>query len=220
MFRWKIAVIVLGGILAFKGFQEWMVSRGTTQEPQSVELVELEKNSDITNNHLKIGAHQGLYPASVSECETDSEDDEATAESKVNHTYYPIISNEHPFLKQIDDVINQYGDVDSVPDEEWPELESFSVLVKTRKFKTFGDIPDDWEDAKSVQGLVINRISSLDDEEAELIKSSFPSLDLEKVLILEEGRKPSSTAKAGGMMGGGGIVILAGLGWLIVSRKK
>ncbi|MBN2685315.1 MAG: hypothetical protein JXR40_08545 [Pontiellaceae bacterium] len=219
MFRWKIALIVAGGALAFTGFQEWLVSRGTTQEPQRVELVDLEKNSDITNNHLKIGAHQALYSECVFNYKKES-GKELSDDSKINHAYYPILSNENILWQQTDDVIEQYGDVDSVPDDEWPELDSFSVLVKTRKFRTYADILGTIEDAESVQGLVINRISSLDDEEAELIKSAFPSLDLEKVLILEEGRKPSSNLKAGGMMGGGGILILAGLGWLIVSRKK
>jgi len=221
MFRLKIVIIVVGAFLAFDGFKEWKVSRGTSTKPDAVELSELEKSPDISNNHLKVGDHIAIYSDCVYQYEVkDGETGEPTSEAKVYHTYYPIISHDHPHIREIDDMVEKYGDVDKIPDAEWPELEKFTVLVKTGKFKTLGDIPDEWKNFESLQGLVINRIHSLSGEEKDLVQSSFPTLDLEKLLIIEEGRVPSSGLKSGILMGGGAILILVGLGLFFVPSKK
>ena len=91
-----------------------------------------------------------------------------------------------------------------------PTIKEFKVLVKTNKFKTIGGIPDDFPLEPSLQGLVINRIHSLGKDEKNLIQQSFPQLDLTKVLILEEGRKPTSSLLALGMVLGGIVVAASG----------
>jgi hypothetical protein len=68
----------------------------------------------------------------------------------------------------------------------------------------------------SVKGLVINRIDSLDSEEEKLIKENFPSLDIDKVLILEQDRTPASLFKSMGMMAGGMLLALVGVGLFFV----
>ena len=221
MFRLKIVLIVLGGFVAFWGSQEWMVSRGASAKPQVIELVELEKNPTISNNHLEIGSHTALYPVCVYEYQMKKGDTgDPTAKTKVNHTYYPIISNDHPYLQQLKTLKQKYGHLDKVPDKEWPELNKFTVLVKTRSYKTVGSIPIDWVEEQKIQGLVINRIHSLKGKERDLVQRSFPKMNLDKILILEAGRKPASIAKSGGIMAGGVLMILAGVGSFFMGARK
>jgi len=112
---------------------------------------------------------------------------------------------------------SEYGGLENVPDSvPNPEIEHFAALVKTKRFKTVGSIPDDLEDETSVQGLVINRIKSLKGEEAKLIEETFPEIDLDKVLLLEHNRKPASLTKSLGMTFGGALLTLIGIGLFFV----
>lgn len=205
MVRIKLAMVALGGFIAFMGFQEFHVSQGATVEPAKVSLADLEAGKVPDNSHLEIGSHIALYGASIYEYEQSKyETGEPGSNAKVNHCYYPIFSTEHPLF---------------AVEEPTAGDDDFAVLVKTKAFKTVGSIPDGGPTVASVQGLVINRISSLDSEEKDLVKQSFPRANLDKVLILEQGRTPASFAKSGGMLGGGVLLSLVGIGMFFVGRK-
>lgn len=212
-----LALLIGGCVLAFFGVQEYRVSMGTSAEPEMLNLHELETGSEISNNHVKVGAHVAVFGACVYEYEESSfggMDDN----SKVTHLYYPIISDEHEFFAAIDRLAEKYGDPFNAPDSEWPDIDDFAVLVKTKRFPTIGSIPDGLQDEGEVQGLVVNRISSLDAEEKGLVQQSFPRLDLNKVLILEQDRHPASLAKSLGMIAGGALMVLIAIGSFFVGR--
>jgi hypothetical protein len=173
---------------------EWRVGSTSTAEPLPVELAKLESGSVPENNHLKIGPHTACYFATVYTYTTSKKTRQRpNANTKVDYSFYPILSPAHPYVKQIQKLETKYGDLDKVPDEEFPDLSDFKVLVKTTRFRKVGDIPDDGLHTEgAVQGLVINRISSLNSEEQNLIKRDFPDIDFNKILILDEGRRPSS----------------------------
>jgi hypothetical protein len=205
MFRIKLAMIIGGGFIAFMGFEEFKVSSGATAEAETVSLVDLEAGEVPENAHLAIGEHIALYGAAVYEYEQrDGETGEPGPNAKVNHCYFPIFSTEHPLF---------------AVEEETADDDNFAVLVKTNAFSTIGAIPDDFSTVASVKGLVINRIESLDEEETNLVKQSFPDADLDNVLIIEQNREPASVAKSGGMMGGGALLSLVGLGLFFVGKK-
>ena len=138
----------------------------------------------------------------------------------MNFAYYPIISDSHPFFMKLTLLVAQYGDIDRIPDKAFPNVDNFTVLIKTERFDTVGSIPKDWKEEKSVTGLVINKIKKLDGKERELMNQSFPKVDLDKVLILEEGRTPTSSVAALGMIVGGVVLIIAGLLMLVGAGKK
>ncbi|MEO0794408.1 MAG: hypothetical protein AAFX93_04575 [Verrucomicrobiota bacterium] len=218
MFRLKIILIAVGGVLAFLGFEEFQVSQKTSDTASDVELLAIEKSQELENNYIRVGKHWAIYPGSIYEYQADkNETGEPSNSAKVNYTYYPIISNDHPYNVAIDGLIAKYGDPSLIPEGEYPTFGQFFVLVKSKKFKTIGAIPDIWGDEESVQGLVVNRINELDNEELGLLKQSFPLVDMNKVLILEEGREPSSAGKSIGMMAGGVVLALFGL-FLMIPR--
>ncbi len=66
-------------------------------------------------------------------------------------------------------------------------------------------------------GMVINRIASLGSEEKKFLHESYPGVDFDKCLIIEEGRKPSSADAITAYNGGGVLLLLGGIG-LIVKR--
>lgn len=220
MFRFKLILIGIGIALGYYGYEEFTVSQHASIAAAEVELATLEASTELENHHIKIGAHWAVYPGCIYEYQMEKyETGEPTASTKVTLTYYPIISNTHPYLTAIDTLTAQFGNLESIPDEQWPEFKQFTVLVKSERFNTLGSIPEDWLEEGSLQGLVINRIESLDSEEAGLLRESFPHIDLDNVLIVEEGRSPSSQKKSVGMMAGGGVLILAGI-FLLIKRSE
>jgi hypothetical protein len=213
MARLAVLLIVGGGFLSFMGGQEFLVSRGASSEPAAVELASLEAGEAAPNNHLRVGEHIALYPACVYSYQTKKHvagDPEMSA--KVNYCFYPIISREHEFIRGL---IDQKEKPEGPGAVAVPTIRQFAVLVKTRQFKTIGAIPSDIGTVPSVQGLVINQIDSLDGEEEKLIKENFPQLNVDKVLILEEGRRPASLAKSLGMVAGGVVLVIGGLALLV-----
>ena len=221
MFRLKIAAIVGGAMLAFFGIQEYLVSMGTSVEPVDVNLANIEDGLAGENKHLRIGEHTAVYGGCVYQYRMGKyESGDPKPSTPVKYTYYPIISDQHAFYDRLGELADQYGSLDNIPDSEWPTIDDFSVLVKTHRFKTIASIPEGFGAEDTVQGLVINMIGGLDSEEKGLLRETFPTADLDKVLIVEDGRKPASLGKSLGMTAGGGILALLGVGGFILGRGQ
>jgi len=221
MFRLKILAVVGGAMLAFFGIQEFRVSQGTSVEPIEVELVDIETGKASENNHVRLGEHFAIYPGSVYQYRQGKyETGEPKPSASVDYTYYPVISADHRFFEELGQLAEKYGTLDAVPDAEWPEIGSFSVLVKTKRFKTIRSIPESMNSEESVQGLVVNLIGGLDSKEESLLRESFPTIDVNEILIIEDGRKPASLAKSLGMAGGGIAITLLGVGGFLFGRSE
>jgi hypothetical protein len=216
-----IILIIAGGAVIFFGVRDYMLVSGSSQEPLEIDLADLENDTPVDNNHIKIGPHYALYAGCIFEYEKDQwSSDEYSILTEVNHIYYPIISENHQYFIQLAELAAEYGDIDDIPDDLWPEIEDFSVLVKSTDFDTVGDIPETWSYEEEVQGVVINKIKSLDSEEKNLLRESFPIADLDTVLLLDKGREPGSSVLPLLMVGGGVILIGIGIGIIVKQTKK
>jgi hypothetical protein len=213
MGRILILLMLGGGFLSWYGYEEYTVGQGASAEAEAVELVDLEAGNVPDNNHLRIGPHLRVYGGSVFQYEKDrNRSGGPQGGDKVEYTYYPIISFEHSFVLQLLDLEEKYGDLERVPDEEWPnDIGEVAVLVKSKKFKTVNQIPEEMKDEAHIQGLVINSIDDFSSEELRLLRQSFPSANFNTVLILEEDRKPSSIVTALTEIAGGVGLILLGI---------
>ena len=221
MLRVVLALIGLGGVLAFIGYQEYKVSEGTSKDPVPVSIVKLEFGVDLPNNHIEVGEHAAIYDALIYEYEQSFSDPTGDdPKTKVNFVYYPIVSQSHPLAEKLESLSKR--DPDSIRDEEYEALgkEKFKVLVRTGRYDKVGDLPQGGvARLDKVSGMVVNEISSVGWEEQNLLRQAFPDIDFKNILILQEGRKPSSPAASFGMMGGGGALMLVGLGLMFVSKS-
>ena len=221
--RFVLILVAVGGFLIYMGVQEYRVSGGAPSEPEEVDLAEIEKGTVPENTYLKIKDHFAIYDATVySYRASKSEQGNPPTSTSVNYSFHPIISTSHSYVTgvtKLRELATKQNGPENIQDFEIPELKEFAVIVKTEKFETIGDIPETMLPEESIEGLVINKIDSLDKEEKELLKQSFPDANLDKVLILEDGRKPAPMIKWLGMIGGGVLLILVGVGILFRSRS-
>ncbi len=75
--------------------------------------------------------------------------------------------------------------------------------------------------AGQVQGLVINKISSLGREERRLLSETYPGADFSKVWIVQNGRSTWSPWAVMGMLGGGGFTVLGVLAaWASEAQRR
>lgn len=213
-----VALFVLFGIgAASYGWTEWTASRDAAAEPVEVDLAKLENGESPPNPHVRIGPHIACYYSTIGEFKTDKRRGKrrADATTRLTHCFYPIISPAHPFVQKLNDLAEKHGGLDKIPDdEELPPINQFAVVVKTDRFKKFGDIPDvPQRREEQIQGLVINTIRPLGAKEKNLLKEEFSNMDFSKVLVVEEARRPSSWAWCATFQYGG--VALIGVGLLL-----
>jgi len=217
LLRLWIAIFVGGAVLIYYGVREARLASGASKDPVSVELSALEKGGALTDTHIVVGKHLRLFPAAIFSYQGTGE---PQPHHSVDYTYYPVISPEHPFLVELARLEQKFGDLDKLPDDQWPELKSFRMLVKTTAFSTVGMIPGDIVPGERVQGLVINSVDSLDSEERGLLLQSFPGMNLDNVIIVEMGRKPSSAAGAGALVLLGVLLCASGVVIPLTIHKK
>lgn len=217
MIRFILVVMGLGGFLIFKAYQDFTIASGSTTQPEAIALATLEDAGAVENNHIEIGPHVQVFPELIYSYKAKGSVNDST---RVEYAYYPIISKDDPFVAKLDAIEARYGDDGDVPDEEWPTLETITVLVKTTRFKTVGALPEGLGSAESVRGMVISEIEPLDSEESALITSSFPSVDPQKVIILEERRKPQSMGFLAGEAAAGVALFFAPLAFFLWRRRR
>jgi len=214
-----IALLVGAIGLFVGGLRAYRIGVGSSSVATKMELADLEKSPNLTNNHLELGPHVRLFDGAVYEYETVS-GAKPDRKTKVTRCYYPIVSQSHPFRAAWQKLIRKYGKAENVPANAYPAIQEFSVLVKTFKFKTIGAIPSEPQDSRAIKGLVVNAGESLGSQEKELIRESYPHVDFDKVLILQEGATPTPVSTAIAMMAGGGVCALAFLVLVVIIVKK
>jgi hypothetical protein len=173
------------------GASEADVSKGTTAEPQEVDLAQFEAGQEVTNGHMKFGPHVACYYGSFySYLGEKDEKGPPGPDTSLSEYYYPIISEQHPAAQEL---VAEYGSLEEVPlDAELPDVETFRVLVKAHRFDKLRDLPvEQVARLPSLQGLVVNRVDKLAGEELRILRSNFPSADFDTVLLVEEGRTPT-----------------------------
>lgn len=211
-------LLFFGVVAGVHGIQEYTVGRECSEAPVLASLAELEKGAACPNCHLRLGTHIAVYPGSIFSYKgRRGEDPSPTAE--VTYAYYPIISDENPFITKLRELSKHHGGTGKVPKTEFPKVCNAAVLVKTKRFICVAVVPDRWKREAGVRGLVVNRIETLGSQERNLLQGSFPGLDLDKVLILEEGRAPSSFVYCSGMVALGVALLIGGVAALLAQRR-
>ena len=95
-----------------------------------------------------------------------------------------------------------------------------AILVKTKQFKTVGAIPYESKKFGPVQGMIINEIHPIEGEERKFLLTAFPKMDVDKILILDAGRAPTSAAAYLGLLAGELALVITGVGVLVVQNRQ
>ena len=138
---------------------------------------------------------------------------------------YPVLSPEHAYKTRIRELTNPEADAPALlrfaPGSPLlPHPERVAMFVKTDRFATVGSLPSGTADEAGVEGLLIDGWNP-GGGAGESLARRFPDLRLDRVLVLSEGRRPTSTVASVGILLGGIVVAAAGLaGFAFVRRRR
>lgn len=214
--RVRIIAIAAGAAFCWYGVQEFQLGLNSTPEPAEVDLATLEAGEPAPQNHLRLGRHLALYDSAVYSI---SEHDKDKPNPAVKFAIYAVVSESHPYGNVLKQLLAQPADEPLAIEAKPGGVDRVAVLVKTKRFKSVAEMPQEPGAETAVQGLAINQIHSLSDEEAQLVREVVPGIELEQVVILEEGRKPKSHLQSLGIAAGGAFCLLLGLWSFLMERS-
>ena len=99
-------------------------------------------------------------------------------------------------------------------DAPMPPLRELHVIVKLTDVETDEDLSAKGK-LDALQGLVINEVDPLEDDQIEVLEQSYPGIEFSKCWVLEAGREPQGIGSTLLFVGGGALAILVGLASLI-----
>jgi hypothetical protein len=223
--------IFLGVVLFLNALRLSSRSAGASADPVPTSLGDLEDGKPPPDRHVKIGPHVAVYGAGVPVMERRREGRARRVREELAYVVYPIVSREHPYLTRMRE--RREPEPAALPGLELPSLdlpplrgsalpapERFAVLVRTDRFVDEDSVPNGTVDATSVTGLLVDypwdRGGAID----RAIRERYPDLDPGRVLVLEDGVGPTSTASGAGMMLGGIALAAGGLAGLMFLWRR
>ncbi|MCA9794547.1 MAG: hypothetical protein KC910_22220 [Candidatus Eremiobacteraeota bacterium] len=206
MLRLILIIFVGAGMLIFHGVSEYKLAKGVSTTPETISLQELEKGVP-DNPYRTIEEHVPMGAGSIYYGDRDSD--------SIDYAYYPIFTD-----AEIGEAVEKLapkhgGDTDQITYAEAFTVLTPHVIVKTKRWHTkaaLGKAIDDDKFPTKLTGMVINKVDSLSGDERRLLKENFAKLNVDQCVIFEEGRKPSSSSYAFGVMAAGSLLGLLGLG--------
>ena len=200
----KLLIMFFALVVAYMGVQELTLFLKAPDAPVEVALKDIEAKGEAPENWLTLSADLAVYDSIVYSYMGKEGDPEAS----IMYAYYPLLPIDHPYFLNIIKMSDKYEEGDEIAPEDIPVLENFTVLVKTEKWKKYKDMPQGIRSDLTIKGMIVNDLDPIKSDEVDLLKQSFPKLDLDKVLILEEGRTPGTITTPLLMIGGGLLVFL------------
>jgi hypothetical protein len=191
-FRFGIALIVFGGILGYFTIQEGRLAATASSTPQEITLQQLIARGPEGNAHII------LKDFEFGDNMVYQQDEHGTTWAKV---WVPVVPHQ------------------GIREGVGGRILNIQAIVKSSKVPGQSEF-NQFATQTSIQGMVTNRIDSLGSEERGILQKSYPQTDFSKCLIVEDGRKPSSSGVIL-LMGAGTIVLIAGgAGLLVLSFRR
>lgn len=197
-----------GGLLplCLGAFQAYRFG-GASTAPVAVDLASLEAGTLPPDRHLRIGDHVALLQAgAVWASATADMKDPATP---IDMVWYPIFSPGHPLVRQLAAAGGEA--LEDLPRGRLPALKDFAVLVQSRRFKTLGDLTGRGIRSRELVGLSSGRFGGLPPIERDFVAQTFPGIDPERVMLVEEGVVPPPPGATRGLWGFGGLMVVLAL---------
>jgi hypothetical protein len=199
MMRLILAMEIGGGFLVFMGVQEMRLRSVADDAPQSITCAELEANGPGDNAHIALQEFELCDLAYVYEGQENG-----GSWSKVWVPAVPVGGEYYiKLLSTLDAEGNAQGEV-RLPT-------NIKLIVKSNDVENESQLGQ-LAALDSIEGMIVNEISSLGSEEKKLLKESYPGADFDTCYIMEVGRKPATAGKMFGLGGGGLALMLVGGG--------
>lgn len=220
----RLLAFTLGGGIALihSGWNDLVLRHGTSASPVEVSIEQVEAGHLPDSPFWRIGEHVAVTSVGVFQYSRHrGEKAEPTAKSAVQFYYYPIISTRHPILAGASSLRDQSVSLERAAMTAAPAFEDFTVLVKTHRFATVGALPTRATKEAKIQGMAINRVARLSDKERKEFATLFPHLDLDKLVIFEEGRSPAAGSRPyAAIVAGCAVCLVWPVGIYISSRRR
>ena len=210
MVRLALVLIVLGGASIYFGVQEFMLAGIAKPEPQELTCKQLHDAGYGDNAHVSIDEF----------CTTDAfvYTADSSNPSRFLSVFIPLMPTDSDYHLAYVNLEARFAAGEEITEadvEAIEKLADFAIILKTTQLRSQSDVMGFPTPGERLQGLIINRIESLQEEERKLLRSSYPQADFDKVLILEHGRKPAAGGMLAAYLGGGGLLVLVAIGLLL-----
>jgi len=190
--RVALFLLIIGGVFLYLGFQEMRLSSTAQASPEEITLKKLIERGVQGNPHVILSDFVLCNNIVYS-----------SRSGRWTKVWVPIVSPEDAKVDAAQGV----------------RADNIQALLCSSKVGNAQELETRLNQPK-LQALVINKIASIGSKERDLLKPTYPSIDFDKCLIIEEGREPAGRLKLLAMLGGGGAAFLAGCVWLVNAWRK
>ncbi|MFO0926579.1 MAG: hypothetical protein U0736_06000 [Gemmataceae bacterium] len=202
---------IIGLMLSMVGSNEMRLCKRSRSEPKSLTLAQLIQTEEkgLDNLHVVVNQFVPDLPNLVFEVNAtpkERKDPVVLASKPWRTVYLPLRSVEPggPLAKG--------PPPPGVEGGRAKAADPIRVIVVTNKTKNIDELTSRFVGGRC-QGMITNSVRELDREASDLLKQSYPGTDFSQVMILQDGRVPSSANSALAMFVVG--VVLAAVGGLL-----
>ncbi len=206
---------VLGLLCSIGGLTAWKTARAR-RTPLLTPLTALEEGHRPRKNYLQIARHVRLFPLVVY-----ASAGKATGrpDTPLHFVYYPIVSANHPYLSELDRLVRLHGSLETVPPEVlFATTPGFTLLVRSDRFRQLRHLPREEQTSETLRGTI--SIGGLLEPERQMLGQSYPKVDLDRVMVLDENLRPRGSTRTPLVLAiGGALALLVGLGLWRAGRE-
>lgn len=203
--RLAIILVVLGGMAAYYGVQEWRLAASASATPQEISLKDLIARGPGDNAHILLKEFIPCDNYIYSKKENNNNWDEV---------WVPVIPPDA--LPKLENLKLGPG---ALPLQQQIAPGNVQAIIKSTHIHNETEL-ERLEKQPTLQGMVVNKISSIGSEEKTKLIESYPGTDFNRCLIIEDGRTPAGMGLVVASLGGGGVLVLVGIGLALLGLLR
>jgi hypothetical protein len=194
-----IGMLIGGAVLGYFGYRELRLALAARGEPTRITCAELAAKGPGDNAHIVLTDFVGCSTWYVYEAEATRK---AGPYKTVLMPAVPLGGEWHQALLKL---LEEHDG--EIPDGvEPPRPKSIRVMMK------FKDVANEDAltaliDRDTLQGMIVNKIESLDSDDKRLLRQGYGNIDFDRLLIFEHERTPTSTSAAVACLVGAGVLV-------------
>ena len=216
MIRLMLGLMFVGGFLVFLGYKELSLASSADDEPQTITAADLIANGPGENAHV-IVTDLFIMDDGIIESYEDSPD-------RFTKIWVPACSMDEPWIGDYLRVV-EFAYESNPSDPDFSSMNNvdmptdFRLLIISDEVESEGEM-DEFVRGEVVQGLIVNGVNLIGQENMDLLREKYPDADEGNVLILEHNRAPASMGKVLLFFVGGFALLLVGPGVFFIARRR